>query len=127
MMVTGKLVRCTVSVSNNGETELSTKEDSLTEEKMERVYSPGQMETNILVVTRKILEMDSEHSFGKPPTLNSYSNFFRNTNQKYEGYWKAGVQHGIGKMTSKSGTIKEGKWENGQNVEWFSKVSQDAL
>lgn len=45
---------------------------------------------------------------------------FRNTGQSYEGYWKEGSQHGIGKMISKDGTFKQGRWENGQNAEWFN-------
>lgn len=45
---------------------------------------------------------------------------FRNTGQSYEGYWKDGAQHGIGKMISKDGSFKQGRWENGQNAEWFN-------
>lgn len=28
-------------------------------------------------------------------------------------------------MTSKNGTVKEGRWENGQNVEWYNKTTAD--
>lgn len=56
----------------------------------------------------------------------SHGNFFlvelilRNTGQSYDGYWKEGAQHGIGKMISKDGSSKQGRWENGQNAEWFN-------
>jgi hypothetical protein len=29
-------------------------------------------------------------------------------------------------MTSKNGTVKEGKWANGQNIEWFNKTPNPA-
>lgn len=47
----------------------------------------------------------------------------RNTGQSYDGYWKDGAQHGIGKMISKDGSSKQGRWENGQNAEWFNSTS----
>lgn len=43
----------------------------------------------------------------------------RNTKQKYDGQWKAGVQHGEGKMYSSTGEFKSGRWENGNNVQWY--------
>lgn len=44
---------------------------------------------------------------------------FRNTGQKYEGYWMNGMQHGNGKMINPQGQTKSGKWEKGKNVQWF--------
>ena len=44
----------------------------------------------------------------------------RNTGQKYDGYWKDGTQHGVGKMISKDGSSRQGRWEAGQNAEWFN-------
>ena len=31
---------------------------------------------------------------------------------KYDGEWKAGIQHGYGKMFFPDGSIKEGEFEN---------------
>ena len=37
----------------------------------------------------------------------------------YTGNWLNGKQHGIGALTCKDGTIKQGEWDHGKRVRWL--------
>lgn len=44
---------------------------------------------------------------------------FRPDGRVYEGQWKEGKQHGIGKFTDRDGVTTEGIWDNGARVRWM--------
>ena len=41
--------------------------------------------------------------------------------RKWDGKWKNGLPHGIGKFTTVEGDIIKGKWRNGRWIKWYGK------
>lgn len=50
---------------------------------------------------------------------------YRRNSQKYEGKWRNGQQHGVGKLHMSQNIVKFGLWQKGKLLKWLSPVDMN--